>query len=68
MFERFSLKASNMRYLKRLMCKEFNPELLSAYKEIKRNRRQYVNSSFELITDPDLEFYEMQNEFKELPH
>lgn len=37
-----------MRHLKRLICKEFNEELLTEYEEIENNPWLYINSSFKL--------------------
>lgn len=52
-----------MRHLKRLICYEYNEELLTAYEEIKNNPRQYINSSFEFVADPNIDFNEIQKEF-----
>lgn len=65
---KIKISAHNMRFLKKLTCREITTELQQAYQEIQNNPHLYMNTSFELIADhvfpfgEHAEYFSLQDE------
>jgi hypothetical protein len=54
-----------MRHLKKFVCHHISEdeELQETYQEIQENPHLYMNTSFEFIADPNVNFDEINDEF-----
>jgi hypothetical protein len=57
-----------MHHLKKLTCRRISVELQQTNQEIQENPHLFVNSTFEFIADPDVQFHEIKEEFKRELH
>jgi hypothetical protein len=59
------ISAANMRHLKKFVCHHISEdeELQETYQEIQENPHLYMNTSFEFIADPNVNFDEINDEF-----